>query len=609
MFTRCLRLAVLLCLFGILRLYATVFYVDMNCTNPVPPFSSWATAATNIQDAVDAATNYDEVLVTNGIYQYGGRFAGFGPTNRVWVIPSVLVQSVNGPAVTIIQGYNNSGIYPDPAAVRCAFLGSGAQLIGFTLTNGGTPGELNGDENSDGGGGVFCMGGIVSNCVITGNTAFWGGGGACYATLFNCTLAGNSCSVSAGPYGFGGGAVDCTLSNCVIISNTVPASRFSAGGGTYDCTLTGCFVAWNSASVGGGTYAGTLTNCTVVSNTANYGGGVYEVKIGQTPKIVNQCTLAWNFATNSGGGAYSGLLTNCLIISNSSGGFGGGAIQSILNNCKIAANLAMYSGGGTYSCSANNSAFVGNTSMGYGGGAAGGDYNNCTFFSNSADEGGGVVGSMNNCILYNNISTNGPNYFQSTLNFCCTTPLPPGIGNITNDPLFVNIAGGDFHLSSNSPCINSGNNAYVVGTTDLDGNPRIVGGTVDIGAYEFQNPASIISYAWLEQYGFATDGSADFTDTDGSGMNHWQDWVAGLDPTNPSSVLKMAGATNSGTNIVVTWQSVTNITYFLQRATNLSEQPAFQPLASNVVGQAGMTSYTDTNAPAPGPYFYRVGVQ
>ena len=217
--------------------------------------------------------------------------------------------------------------------------------------------------------------------------------------------------------------------------------------------------------------------------------------------------------------------------------------------------------------------------------------------------------TLNNCIVYSNSAPADPDYSGSILNYSSTPLNPGGLGNITNDPLFVNSAAGDFHLSSNSPCINAGNNAYVSGTTDLDGNPRIVGGTVDIGAYEFQNPASIISYAWLLQYGFPADGSADFTDTDGSGMNHWQDWVAGLDPTNPSSVLKMAGANNSGTNIVVTWQSVTNITYFLQRATNLSEQPAFQPLASNVVGQAGMTSYTDTNAPAPGPYFYRVGVQ
>jgi hypothetical protein len=48
-------------------------------------------------------------------------------------------------------------------------------------------------------------------------------------------------------------------------------------------------------------------------------------------------------------------------------------------------------------------------------------------------------------------------------------------------------------LQPNSPCINAGNNSYVTSATDLDGNPRISGGIVDIGAYEYQWPQLAIT--------------------------------------------------------------------------------------------------------------------
>jgi hypothetical protein len=183
-----------------------------------------------------------------------------------------------------------------------------------------------------------------------------------------------------------------------------------------------------------------------------------------------------------------------------------------------------------------------------------------------------------------------------------------GLGNITNEPLFVDPGNADFRLKSGSPCINAGNNAFVSGTTDLDGNRRIAGDSVDIGAYEFQEPRSVISHAWLQYYGLPTDGSADYADPDGDHFDSWQEWTCGTNPTNSLSALRLLSAAPAGSNgTVVSWQSVSGINYSVERSTNLAS--SFTLVTSNVVGQAAITSYADTNAAGVGPFWYRVGVQ
>ncbi len=71
----------------------------------------------------------------------------------------------------------------------------------------------------------------------------------------------------------------------------------------------------------------------------------------------------------------------------------------------------------------------------------------------------------------------------------------------------------------------------------------------------------------------------------------------------------MLSPTNGASGVTVTWQSVTNRSYYLERSVDLSAQPDFVNVQSNILGQAGTTSYTDTNVAGVGPCFYRVGVQ
>ncbi len=172
-----------------LRAGATTFYVNASNAAPSAPFTNWPTAAADIQSAIDAATDGDLILVTNGLYNTGGRAVnGYALTNRVAVTKSITIQSVNGPTVTVIQGYQMQSVTNGDSAIRCAYLTNGAVMIGFTLTNGATRVITSFSDNDIAGGGALCesTSAILSNCVIVANSAYGFGGGTYSGTLNNC---------------------------------------------------------------------------------------------------------------------------------------------------------------------------------------------------------------------------------------------------------------------------------------------------------------------------------------------------------------------------------------------------------------------------------------
>jgi hypothetical protein len=83
---------------------AATLHVWQDSPSPAPPYADWVSAARTIQEAVDVATEGDTVLVTNGVYSTGGRAVQGTVTNRVAVDRGIILLSVNGPEMTVIEG-------------------------------------------------------------------------------------------------------------------------------------------------------------------------------------------------------------------------------------------------------------------------------------------------------------------------------------------------------------------------------------------------------------------------------------------------------------------------------------------------------------------------
>ena len=168
-------------------------------------------------------------------------------------------------------------------------------------------------------------------------------------------------------------------------------------------------------------------------------------------------------------------------------------------------------------------------------------------------------------------------------------------------------ASGNLRLQSNSPGIDAGDNSSAGGGTDLDGRPRIVGGTVDMGAYEFQPRASGEFIGWLEHYGLPTDGSADVTDTDADGLSNREEWEADTNPTQGASCFRLAFLPNSPSVSVGFHSSLARLYTLLYSPVATGGSWLSVPGVPETPGTGSILILTD---PAPAsPRFYRVSVR
>ena len=119
---------------------------------------------------------------------------------------------------------------------------------------------------------------------------------------------------------------------------------------------------------------------------------------------------------------------------------------------------------------------------------------------------------------------------------------------------------------------------------------------------------------WRAQYfggtGTTTNSiSCASADPDHDGMNNYQEYLAGTNPTNTASVFKIQSLTNSAAGFTINFQSAWGRNYTLYSATNLAAGTwAAVPSQATILGDGGVDALTDSTTATNTQRFYRIGV-
>ncbi|MHC4153473.1 MAG: choice-of-anchor Q domain-containing protein [Planctomycetota bacterium] len=451
-----------------------------------------------IQAAIDAAGDYDTVVVHQGTYTgTGNRDIDF--KGKRIIVRSTEPTDANIVGATIIDCAGTE-IYPH----RGFYFHNGEEqnsiLAGFTITNG----------YANYGGAIHCWQSSpnITNCIMSGNTArggsYWGAGGAIYCEQSHLTVS--NCWISGNVAQRGGGGIYCRESKATITNCTLTGNTGHEGAGIYcwdsEVRISNCTILGNWAEIFGGGIEcadGSLTvaDSVITHNAAGIGGGIDG---SDTILRVTNCLLADNTADSSGGGIScmrgSFVIANSIMTGNSASWIGGAACcrgsDGIVANCIVVGNKSDRHGSGIL-CDGGpalitNSTITGNRSAGEGAALA---------------LGPGTL-TVSNCIVWNNWPEQIEYYDTPKISYCDVQEGWEGEGNIDVDPCVVQAGywdangtpddanddfwvDGDYHLLASSPCINAGDPNLAAGPneSDIDGEPRVFAGRVDMGADEF----------------------------------------------------------------------------------------------------------------------------
>lgn len=427
-------------------------FVNINSTNPQSPYTTQETAATNIQDAINASSANAIIRVAPGTYTLPANHVDFAGNNVVYIDkPLSIIGTSGNPGDTIIDGQgSNRGI-----AIRYPESTSNSFIIeNLTIQNC--------YAQNTGGGMVLSSGNYgwdlqINNCRFIGNAVAWGENPGYF--------------LSAGSRGGAIGCCETQPGYTITVNNSVFDSNSAQHGGT----------ASGNPGEGGAIYLRTgyqpvsFFGCTFENNTATSGGALFQ----RYPDLLMEKCI---FKNNSSVLSDSGVS----VYSITAGGISLEYGEAVLRNCLAYENSSEGKAGffyGAYNlCTIENCTIVNNI---------------CSLYGYP----GGVLSrfdtarlTMKNSIIYANIGGNWQKtgvLNDSSMNNCCTSPITglPGTGNINTDPLLSTTPGSEYHLTSSSPCIDAGvNETWMEKDTDLNNAPRIdtVSDVVDMGAYEYQ---------------------------------------------------------------------------------------------------------------------------